>query len=156
MSDDPFVSALKGGINTASELISIADDLDGVAQQVADLGKKEVAARAAWRRKQIFVEGDYGYIDAVDEWRRVKEAQEARELVRQQVVRKWGAKAWDEILRIEARQKDDRKRMFTEDGHDRAAMNRLKWGCFGAALFVTMILYSTGIISEMAIAFYGE
>lgn len=153
---DPFVDALKGGINTASELITVADDLEKVAQQVADLGKKEVQARSAWRRKKAIVQGDYAYVDAVDEWKRVKEAQDAREQVRRHVVAKWGAQAWNEIELIEARQKDDYKRLYTEDGHDRAAMNRLKWGCFGAALLVTMILWSMGVVHELAVAFYGE
>jgi hypothetical protein len=153
---DPFVDALKGGISKASELITVADDLEKVAQQVADLGKKERLARSAWRRKKAIVHGDYTYVDAVDEWKRVKEAQDAREQVRQHVIDKWGTQAWNEIELIEARQKDDRARLFTEDGHDREAMNRLKWGCFGAALLVTMLLWGTGVIHEMAVAFYGE
>jgi hypothetical protein len=153
---DPFVDALKGGINTASELITVADDLEKVAQQVADLGKKERIARSAWRHKKAIVNGDWAYVDAVEEWKRVKEALDAKEEVRKHVVAKWGKAAWDEILLIEARQKDDRARLFTEDGYDREKMNQLKWGCFGAALLVTMILWATGVISEMAIAFYGE
>jgi len=153
---DPFVDALKGGINTASELITVADDLEKVAQQVADLGKKEVQARSAWRRKKAIVQGDYAYVDAVDEWKRVKEAVDAKNEVKRHVIEKWGTQAWNEIELIEARQKDDRARLFTEDGHDREAMNRLKWGCFGAALLITMILWANGVIHEMAVAFYGE
>ena len=140
---DPLIEAVKGGIGGFSEAISLADDLDGVAQQLGDLGKKETAARAAWRRKQAFVSGDYGYVDAVAEWKRVKEAQEAREEVRQQVVRRWGASAWDEVLAIEKRQKEDSARIYTEDGHDREAMNRVKWLCFGAAAVVTYLLWQS-------------
>jgi hypothetical protein len=140
---DPLIDAVKGGIGGFSEAISLADDLDGVAQQLGDLGKKEVQARAAWRRKQTFVSGDYGYVDAVAEWKRVKEAQEAREMVRQEVIRRWGHRGWDEILQIEERQKEDAKRLYTEDGYDREAMNRLKWLCFGAAGVVTYILWQT-------------
>lgn len=153
---DPFVDALKGGINTASELISVADDLEKVAQQVADLGKRERLARSAWRRKKAVVHGDWAYVDAVEEWKRVKEALDAKEEVRKHVVARWGKQAWNDILLIEARQKDDRARFFTEDGYDREKMNQLKWGCFGAALLVTMILWGTGVIHEMSIAFYGE
>lgn len=153
---DPFVDALKGGISTASELISVADDLEKVAQQVADLGKRERMARSAWRRKKAVVHGDWAYVDAVEEWKRVKEALDAKEEVRKHVVAKWGKQAWNDILLIEARQKDDRARLFTEDGYDREKMNQLKWGCFGAALLVTMILWGTGVIHEMAIMFFGE
>lgn len=138
---DPFIEAVKGGIGGFSEAISLADDLDGVAQQLNDLGKKEVQARAAWRRKQVYVDGDYGYVDAVSEWRRVKEAQEARQQVMQDVIHKWGPSAWDEILVIEERQKQDAKSIYTEDGHDRQAMNRVKWLCFSAAGIITYILW---------------
>lgn len=153
---DPFVEAVKGGIGGFSEAISLADDLDGVAQQLQELGKKELQAKAAWRRKQAFVTGDYGYVDAVAEWRRVKEAREARDMIMQEIIRKYGPSAWDEVLAIEARQKEDAKRMFTEDGHDREAMFKLKMWSFGLAAIITLLLWLNGTIHEMAVAFYGE
>lgn len=153
---DPFVDAIKGGINTASELISIADDLEGVAQQVQDLGKKELEARAAWRRKAVQVQGDYAFLNATDEYRRVREAVELKEKVKAEAIKRWGPKAWDEIQEIEKRQKEDYARLYTEDGHDRAAMTKLKWQCFGAAALVTLILWMTGIVRELSIMFYGD
>lgn len=153
---NPFVDEIKGTINGVSEVISLADDLDGVAKQLQDLGKKELTAKAAWRRKQAYVEGDYGYVDAVAEWRRVKEAREAREMIKQEILRKYGEEAWAEILVIEERQKRDMERMYTEDGHDRQAMFKLKMWCFGLAAIITLILYANGMIHEMAVAFYGE
>lgn len=153
---DPFVEALKGGVNTASELISLADDLDGVAKQVQDLGKRELEARRAWRHKQAEVKGDYAFLSAVDEYRRVREAVELKQQIKQEAIKRWGQDAWVKIEEIEARQKEDHKRMFTEDGHDREAMTALKWKCFWAAFAVTIILWVTGFIHELAILFYGE
>lgn len=153
---DPFVEVVKGSIGGFSEVISLADDLDGVAQQLQDLGKKELQAKAAWRRKQAFVSGDYGYVDAVAEWRRVKEAREAREMIQQEIIRKYGEAAWAEVLVIEERQKADTARMFTEDGHDKQAMFKLKMWCFGLAAILTLILWINGTIHEMSVAFYGE
>lgn len=153
---DPFISTIKGSIGGLSEAISLAEDLEGVAKQVQDLGKKELSARAAWRRKQTHVSGDYGFVDAVDEYRRVKEALDLREQIKRETIAKWGIAAWREVELIEARQKEDRKKLFTDDGHDRAAMTKLKWQCFGAAFFITMILWATGVIHELAVAFYGD
>jgi hypothetical protein len=153
---DPFIDAVKGGIGGFSEAISLADDLDGVAKQLQDLGKKELQAKAAWRRKQAFVTGDYGYVDAVAEWRRVKEAREAREMIMQEIIRKYGEAAWAEVLVIEERQKQDAKKMFTEDGYDREAMFKLKMWSFGLAAIITLILWLNGVIHEMAVAFYGD
>ena len=140
---NPLVGEIKAGIGGLSEAISLAEDLEGVAQQVQDLGKKELAARQAWRRKQVQVNGDYAFVDAVDEYRQVKEALALKEELKKQAIEKWGPYAWHEIELIEARQKDDKARLYTEDGHDREAMNRLKWLCFGAAAVITFLLWQS-------------
>ena len=152
---DPFVSAIKGGIGGLSEVISLADDLDQVAQQVSDLGKKEIAARAAIRRKQNFVTGDYGFVNAVEEFNRVKEAQTLREQIKKETIRQWGPKAWEEVEKIEKRQKEEHSKMFTEDGHDREKLFRVKLACFGAAFIIVMILWFMGIIRQLSEAFYA-
>lgn len=153
---DPFISEIKGAIGGLSEAISLADDLDGVAKQVQDLGKKELAARRAWRRKQTHVSGDYGFVNAVDEYRRVKEAMEMREQVRKEVISRWGPAAWQEVELIEARHKDEYKKLYTEDGYDREKMFQLKAWSFGLAAIVVLIMWMTGIIHEMSVAFYGD
>jgi len=140
---DPLIGEIKAGIGGLSEAISLADDLEGVAQQVQDLGKKELAARRDWRRKQVQVNGDYAFVDAVDEYRRVKEALELKEELKRQAIAKWGKSAWHEIELIEARQKEDWAKLYTEDGHDREKMAKLKWACFGAAAFITFILWQS-------------
>ena len=150
---DPLVEGIRAGIGGFKDAISLAEDLEGVAEQVADLGKKELAARQAWRRKQAQVRGDYAFVDAVDEYRQVKEALELKEQLKQQAIKKWGPRAWQEIELIEARQKEDRAKIFTEDGHDRKAMNRLKWACFGAAAIITYFLWASCMLSmEILIA----
>ena len=140
---NPLIGEIKAGIGGLSEAISLADDLEGVAQQVQDLGKKELAARQAWRRKQVQKNGDYAFVDAVDEYRRVKEALELKEELKRQAIKKWGPYAWHEIELIEARQKEDWAKVYTEDGHDREAMTRLKWICAGAAAVITFILWNS-------------
>lgn len=140
---NPLIGEIKAGIGGLSEAISLADDLEGVAQQVQDLGKKELAARQAWRRKRVQVSGDYAFVDAVDEYRRVREALDMKAELKRQAIDKWGPSAWHEIELIEARQKEDYAKIYTEDGHDRAAMNRLKWMCTAAAAIITFLLWQT-------------
>jgi hypothetical protein len=140
---NPLIGEIKAGIGGLSEAISLADDLEGVAQQVQDLGKKELSARQAWRRKQVQVNGDYAFVDAVDEYRRVREALNLKAELKRQALAKWGPAAWHEIELIEARQKEDWAKLYTEDGHDRQKMSQLKWGCFGAAAIITYVLWQT-------------
>jgi len=152
---DPVVESIRAGIGGFSEAISLAEDLEGAVKQVSDLGKKELAARAEWRRKEARVNGDYAFIDAVDEYKRVREALDMKEQLRKQVVAKWGPKAWAEIVEIEARQRADFKKLYTEDGHDRQKMFMLKVWCFSLAAIIVLILYMNGTIREMSDAFYG-
>lgn len=152
---NPLIGEIKAGIGGLSEAISLAEDLEGVAQQVQDLGKKELAARQAWRRKQVQVSGDYAFVDAVDEYRRVKEALDLKEELKRQAIAKWGPYAWKEIELIEVRQKEDWAKLYTEDGHDRAAMNRLKWMCFGAAAIVTYFLWQGCLLPVELLAASG-
>lgn len=140
---NPLIGEIKAGIGGLSEAIALADDLEGVAKQVGDLGKKELAARQAWRRKQVQRDGDYAFVDAVDEYKRVKEALELKEELKRQAIKKWGPAAWHEIELIEARQKEDWAKIYTEDGYDRQKMAKLKWGCFGAAALITFVLWQT-------------
>jgi hypothetical protein len=152
---DPLIKEIKTGISGFSEAISLADDLDGVAKQVAELGKKELSARAAWRRKQVQVDGDYAFVNAVDEYRRVREALDLKEQLRRETIRRWGAGAWDEVLAIEARQKDDYRKIYNEDGHDRKKLFLVKVYCFSAAAFIVFLMWLSGTIRELSEAFYG-
>ena len=153
---NPLIGEIKAGIGGLSEAISLAEDLEGVAQQVQDLGKKELAARKAWRQKQVKVDGDYAFVDAVDEYKRVREALDLKEELKKQAIAKWGPSAWHEIELIEARQKDEYAKLYTEDGYDREKMFQLKVGCFGAAFIIVLIMWATGVIRELSIAFYGS
>jgi hypothetical protein len=140
---NPLIGEIKAGIGGLGEAISLADDLEGVAKQVGELGQKELAARQAWRRKRVQVSGDYAFVDAVDEYHRVREALDMKAELKRQAIAKWGPSAWHEIELIEARQKEDYAKIYTEDGHDRAAMSRLKWMCTGAAAIITFILWQS-------------
>lgn len=153
---DPFIEAVKGGIGGFSEAIALSEDLDKVAKQVSDLGKKEIAARAEWRRKAAVVNGDYAFLNAVEEYNRVKEAQVMREQVKQQVIAQYGRDAWNKVEEIERRQKEDFAKIYTEDGLDKKKLFQVKLACFAAALIITLILWANGIIHEMSVAFYGE
>ena len=152
---NPLIDEIKAGIGGFSEAISLADDLDGVAKQVAELGKKELAARRDWRRKQAKRDGDYAFVDAVDEYKRVKEALDLKEQIRRETIKKWGPKAWDEVLEIEARQKKDYEKIYNEAGHDRQKLFMLKVYCFGLAAIITLLLWVNGTIRELSEAFYG-
>lgn len=152
---NPLIDEIKAGIGGFSEAISLADDLDGVAKQIGELGKKELAARRDWRRKQVQVNGDYAFVDAVDEYKRVREALDLKDQIRRETIKKWGPQAWDEVLLIEARQKEDYQKIYNEDGHDRRKLFMLKVYCFGLAAIITAILWVNGTIRELSEAFYG-
>jgi len=153
---DPFIETVKGGIGGLSDVIALEEDLSKVAQQVSDLGKKELAARQEWRRKQIQVHGDYAFLNAVDEYNRVREAIDMKAKVKAEVINKFGKDAWSKVEEIEKRQKEEFKRLYTEDGHDRKKMFQLKLACFSAALIIVLLMWANGVIRQMSEAFYGS
>ena len=119
------------------------------------MGQKELAARRDWRRKQAQRNGDWAFIDAVDEYKRVKDALDMKEQIRRETIKRWGPGAWDEVLEIEARQKTDYEKIYNEDGHDRQKLFMVKVYCFSLAAIIVLILWANGIIREMSDAFYG-
>lgn len=143
---DPLLESVKAGVGGFKEALKLADNLEGAAQALSDLGKKDLAARAKERRKSVYVRGDYSFVEAVDEFYRVNDAKEFREKLRKDIVSTYGTRGWAEVEEIEARQHDEWKRLYTQDGLDRQKLFRLKVWCFVAAAFCTFFLWNAGML----------
>jgi hypothetical protein len=138
---DPIVQSLKGVTGGLNSVLDFADEADATAKRIAALGKQELAARAAWRRKEVHRNGDYAFIDATEEYKRVREALDLKDKVKAEFVRKYGPASWYEVESIIERQAEEKKKLFTEDGHDRKALFMVKLYCFLAAGIITFGLW---------------
>lgn len=142
------VNQLRAGVDAAKEAVAVVEDMEDVVRQVQQLNEKTVAARTAWRKKKVQVKGDYAFVDAVDEYKRVREALDMRETLKREVIKKWGKPAWDEVELIEARQKDELKDIYTEEGHDREKLKRVTAIYWSLSAIFVAYLWVAGYIRE--------
>lgn len=138
---DPILASLKGVTGGLNATLDFADEAGQVADRIAALGKEEINARAAWRRKEVQRNGDYAFLDATEEYKRVRDALDLKEKIKADFTRKYGPASWYEVEEIIARQAEDNKRLFTEDGHDRQKLFMVKVYCFLAAFIITFGLW---------------
>jgi hypothetical protein len=138
---DPFgitdgVKAVTSSINEsvkASKELSKA--IDGVLE-VADAAAKD---RTAARKKARQVNPDTAtIIEAVDEWQRLLIARQSEAKIQEQITKKYGSKAWDEIQGIKARKLwEERQDRYLEQ-HDRRVMKSVMLLCY---IFAGWIAY---------------
>lgn len=152
---DP-ISQLRAGVDGAKEVLAITEDMQDVVRQVQQLNEKTIAARTAWRKKKVQVQGDYAFVDAVDEYRRVKEAHEMREELKRDVIRKWGEAGWAEVEVIEARQQEELKKIYTEEGHDRAKLRRVALVYWSLSFIFVGWLWVAGYIRAWSAIVFPE
>tara|TARA_R110000868_G_scaffold252840_1_gene509517 strand:- start:335 stop:781 length:447 start_codon:yes stop_codon:yes gene_type:complete len=138
---DPFgitdgVKAVTSSINEsvkASKELSKA--IDGVLE-VADAAAKD---RTAARKKARQVNPDTAtIIEAVDEWQRLLIARQSEAKIQEQITKKYGSHAWEEIQGIKARKLwEDKQDKYLEQ-HDRRVMKSVMALCY---LFAGWIAY---------------
>lgn len=150
------VNQLRAGVDAAKEAVAVVEDMEDVVRQVQQLNEKTIAARTAWRKKQAQVKGDYAFVDAVDEYKRVREALDMRETLKKQVIKKWGEAGWAEVELIEARQKDELKEIYTEEGHDRQKLKRVTAIYWSLSAILVAWLWIAGYIREWAQVVFPE
>jgi len=120
------VKGIREGLAAGKEVEALVHDIDAFATS-------EAQARAAMRRKAQVVRGDTTIVNAVDEWRRLKQIHDLEMQLKADVVKKHGQAEWDKIVAIKERMLKENKSNFDEFGRDVKTLRRLMWWCFVAA-----------------------
>lgn len=147
---DVVVASARAAVEGIREGLKVGQEIEALTKDIGNLGKADLAARAQYRRAQIVKKPDTHFFQAVDEWRRVREIYDMRQDMLNDVKRKYGQKAVDEVIAIEERMKKDWQKIYNEDGHDKQKLFMLKVYCFLAAAVVVLIMWMTGAIREMS------
>jgi len=147
---DVVVASARAAVEGIRESLKVGQEIEALTKDISALGKADLQARAQYRRAQIVKKPDTHFFQAVDEWRRVKEIYDMRQEMLNDVKRKYGQKAADEVIAIEERMKKDWQRIYNEDGHDREKLFMLKVYCFLAAGVIVLIMWMTGAIRELS------
>ena len=153
---DPVIGTARAAITGLKEAIKVGKEFEEVTQEIADLGKAELQARAAARRKAAFRNPETHFVEATKEFHRFKEVEEIKAEMYGEIEKKWGKLGLQEVEKIEKRMADDYKRMYTEDGLDKEKLFRVKFYCFLAAAVIVAFLWYNGTIRQLSILAYGE
>jgi hypothetical protein len=147
---DPIISAARAAVSGIREGLAVGKEIEELGKDIGELGKADLRARQAYRRKQAVRKPDTHFFEAINEWQRFREIHDMRQEMINDVKRKYGQKAVDEIVAIEERMKKEWEKIYNEDGHDREKLFMLKVYCFLAAAIVVAIMYINGTIRALS------
>jgi hypothetical protein len=138
---EPVTQVAKAAVAGIKEALAVGKELESVTKDIQDLGKADVQARAAFRKKQLNRPKDTSVFSAVEEWRGLYEIKQIEEELKRDIIEKHGHAAWTEVEAIKQRILADNKNLTDEFGRDLKKLNELKIYCFLASLFIVTTYY---------------
>ena len=144
---DPIEStrAALGGIK---EALKVGREIKETAKEVNTFLDEEAKARVAWKRKQqqMMRRGDMVWMEAVDEYRIIRQIREAEQEMYRQVEREFGRSAVSEIKSLINQLRKDHRELNDEFYRNRMQARREWGGIMLASAIVYGILKATGAI----------
>lgn len=139
---DPIITAAKAGIAGIREALSVGKEVGELVRDIQQLGDAEIAARSAYRKKRRVQQGDTTWIDALQEYERLKRIKDAEAELRAEILKRPnGDQQWAEILQIKQRLKEEAELEAQHKKADRLKMSALKWTCFILAVSIVVYFY---------------
>jgi len=138
---DPFgiTNGVKQVTSSINESVKASQELSKAIEGVLEVADKAAKDRAISRKKARQVNPDTTtIIEAVDEWQRLLIARQSETKIQEQITKKYGSHAWDEIQGIKARKQwEERQDKYLEQ-HDRRVMKSVMLLCY---IFSAWIAY---------------
>jgi hypothetical protein len=119
---DPFgiTDGVKQVTSSINESVKASQELSEAIEGVLEVADKAAKDRATARKKARQVNPDTTtIIEAVDEWQRLLIAKQSEARIKEQITKKYGSSAWEEIQGIKARKQWEDKRDKYLEQHDR-------------------------------------
>ncbi len=144
---DPIEStrAALGGIK---EAIKVGREIKETAKEVNTFLDEEAKARVAWKRKQqqMMRRGDMVWMEAIDEYRIIRQIREAEQEMYRQVEREFGRSAVSEVKSLINQLRKDHRELNDEFYRNRMQARREWSGIILVSAIVYGILKATGAI----------
>ncbi len=138
---DPFgiTEGVKAVTSSINESVKASKELSKAIDGVLELADSAAKERTESRKKARQVNPDTAtIIEAVDEWQRLLIARQSEAKIQEQITKKYGSHAWDEIQGIKARKLwEERQDRYLEQ-HDRRVMKSVMLLCY---IFAAWIAY---------------
>jgi hypothetical protein len=136
---DPFgiTAGVKQVTNSINESVKASQELSKAIDGVLNEVDKAVKDRADARKKSRQVNPDTTtIIEAIDEWQRLLIAKQSEYKIQEQITKKYGNHAWEEIQGIKARKQwEDKQDRYLEQ-HDRRVAKSIMMLCYMLAAWI--------------------
>ena len=136
---DPFgiTDGVKSVTSSINESVKASQELSEAIEGVLEVADKAAKERTASRKKARQVNPDTTtIIEAIDEWQRLLIARQSEAKIQEQITKKYGNKAWEEIQSIKVRKQwEERQDRYLEQ-HDRKVMKSVMLLCYMFAAWV--------------------
>jgi hypothetical protein len=138
---DPFgiTDGVKSVTSSIIESVKASQELSKAIDGVLEVADKAAKERATARKKARQINPDTTtIIEAIDEWQKLLIARQSETRIQEQITKKYGNKAWDEIQSIKFRKQwEERQDKYLEQ-HDRRVMKSVMVLCY---IFAGWIAY---------------
>lgn len=143
---DPAASvrAALGGIK---EAIKVGREIKDTAKEVNSFLDEEAKARVAWKRRQQEVQrrGDMVWIDAVKEYRIIRQIKDAEAAMYRDVEKEFGRQAVSEVRALVVRLRKDHREL-NDEFYRKQMESRKEWGIL---LVAAALIY--GVLKQMGL-----
>ena len=134
-----ITEGVKAVTSSINESVKASKELSKAIDGVLELADSAAKERTESRKKARQVNPDTAtIIEAVDEWQKLLIARQSEAKIQEQITKKYGSHAWDEIQGIKARKLwEERQDKYLEQ-HDRRVMKSVMLLCY---IFAAWIAY---------------
>ena len=135
---DP-IETTRAALGSIKEAVKVGREIKETAREVNTFLDEEAKARVAWKRKQqqMMRRGDMVWMEAIDEYRIIRQIREAEQAMYQEVEREFGRSAVSEVKSLINQLRKDHRELNDEFYRNRMQARR-EWG---GILLISAIVY---------------
>lgn len=135
---DP-IQTTRAALSGIKEAVKVGREIKETAKEVNAFLDEEAKARVAWKRKQqqVMRRGDMVWVEAVDEYRIIRQIREAEQAMYRDVEREFGRSAVSEVKSLITQLRKDHRELNDEFYRNRMQTRR-EWG---GIFIVSAIIY---------------
>jgi hypothetical protein len=144
---DP-IETTRAALSGIKEAVKVGREIKETAREVNTFLDEEAKARVAWKRKQqqMMRRGDMVWMEAIDEYRIIRQIREAEQEMYRQVEREFGRSAVSEVKSLINQLRKDHRELNDEFYRNRMQARREWSGIILVSAIVYGILKATGAI----------
>jgi hypothetical protein len=135
---DP-IETTRAALGSIKEAVKVGREIKETAREVNTFLDEEAKARVAWKRKQqqMMRRGDMVWMEAIDEYRIIRQIREAEQAMYREVEREFGRSAVSEVKSLINQLRKDHRELNDEFYRNRMQARR-EWG---GILLISAIVY---------------